>query len=76
MNRMLIEVIGGRRFLLAVMTLAAITMLRFTEHLDNGSLTAVLIASVCAYIAGDTFNRHSETKADVAKTLGQAAPKE
>lgn len=71
----MIDAIGGRRFLLAVMTLLAITMLRFTEHLDNGSLTAVLIASVCAFIAGDTYNRHSETKADVAKTLGTQEPK-
>jgi hypothetical protein len=67
--------VGGRRFVLAVLTLLAITLLRWFDHLDNGSLTAVLIASVCTYIAGDTYNRHGETKADVAKTLGTQEPK-
>jgi hypothetical protein len=61
---------GGRRFVLAVLVLLTTAVLRWFEHLDNGSFTAVLIASVCAYIAGDTWQRHGETKADVAKTLG------
>lgn len=59
------------RFLLAVLTLLSMCLLRWFDHLDNGSLTAVLIASVGAYIAGETFSRHSDTRADVAKTLGQ-----
>ena len=66
-----IDTIGGRRFVLAVLTLLSIVLLRWFEHLDNGSLTAVLIASVCAYIAGDTFQRHSETRADVEKSLAK-----
>ena len=66
-----LDSLGGRRFVLAVLTLSSITTLRWFDHLDNGSLTAVLIASVCAYIAGDTFQRHSETRADVEKTIGK-----
>lgn len=69
-----LERFGGRRFVLAVLTLASMVVLRWSDHLDNGSLTAVLIASVCAYIAGDTFQRHSETRADVEKSMGAKEP--
>jgi hypothetical protein len=69
-----LDAIGGRRFVLAVLTLLIVALLRWFEHLDNGSFTAVLIASVCSYIAGDTFQRHSETRADVEKSLGNKEP--
>jgi hypothetical protein len=66
-----LEAFGGRRFVMAVLTLVSVDALRWFEHLDNGSFTAVLIASVCAYIAGDTFQRHSETRADVEKSVAK-----
>lgn len=57
-----IDRFGGKRFVLAVLTLASVDLLRFLERLDNGSFTAVLIATVGAFIAGDTWQRHIEVK--------------
>lgn len=61
---------GGRTFLLTVGCGFVSSFLLWFGKLDNGSYTAIILASVCAYIAKTTVERHGEIRADVQKVLG------
>jgi hypothetical protein len=56
------EALGGRRFLLTLGCGVACTLLRYTGNLDDGSFTAVVIATVGAYITGGTFEKVKAAK--------------
>ena len=56
---------GGKRFVLCVMTLATTSVLLACKCLGDAAYATILTGSVCVYIAGDTYQRHSETRADV-----------
>lgn len=66
-----IDSLGGRRFLLAVGCGFVCALLLCIDKLSDSSFTMIIMGTVGAYIASDTFSRHSETKADVQKTLGE-----
>ena len=63
------DVVGGRTFLLTVGCGLTTSLMRWFDHLDNGSWTAVVVASVCAYIAKSTVDEHTKVRADVQKTI-------
>ena len=63
--------LGGRRFVLALLVLVITSGLVYLGKLEAGAYATIMTASVCAYIAGDTFQRHSETRADVDKCVGR-----
>ncbi len=69
---------GGRRFILAVLTLAVCSLLRAFDLLSDSGYVTLMLATVAAYIAAGTFEAHSEIRADVQKTVAaaqvQAAP--
>jgi hypothetical protein len=64
-----LDAVGGRRFILAVLTLTVCSFLLGFKLLTDGSFTAIILATVGAYIAAGTFERSSEIKADVTKTV-------
>lgn len=67
-----LEALGGRRFLLAVLAcVVSSTLLAFGKLSDGGYVT-IMLASVCAFIGAGTFQRHSEIRADVQKTIASA----
>lgn len=68
-----LDAIGGRRFILAVLTLIVCSGLLCFKVLSDGSYTAIILATVGAYIAAGTFERTSEIKADVQKTVAQSS---
>ncbi|KKK69017.1 hypothetical protein LCGC14_2938240 [marine sediment metagenome] len=53
---------GGRRFLLVIVCGLAYTMLLVGGYLDSGAYVALQIATVAAYISGNTYQKHSENK--------------
>jgi hypothetical protein len=54
--------LGGRRFLLSVGCNLVTSALLYLGKLDGGSYTAITIATVGAYIAGDTMQGISKQK--------------
>lgn len=66
------ELIGGRTFALVVGCGAVTSLMRVFEKLDNGSFTAVIIATVGAYVAATAVQKHGEIRADVQKTIAAA----
>ena len=66
---MIFNTFGGRTFILTVGCGAVTSAMRWFDHLDNGSWTAVVVASVCAYIAKSTVDEHTKVRADVQKTI-------
>lgn len=64
-----IDGLGGRRFILAVMTLLVCSILLACKFLTDGSFTAIILATVAAYIGAGTFEHHTEIRADVQKTV-------
>lgn len=62
--------VGGRTFALTAGCGMAVSVMRWFDHLDNGSFTAIVMGTVGAYIASTTFQKHGEIRADVQKTLG------
>jgi hypothetical protein len=60
---------GGRTFLLTVGCGVVTSVMRWFDKLDNGSFVAVIMASVCAYIAKSGWDEHSKVRADVQKTI-------
>ena len=59
----LIATIGGRRFLLSILSLVSITFLNAYGTLDSSGYAIALGATVAAYIAGDTHQKVSAMKA-------------
>lgn len=60
---------GGRRFLLTLVSGAGTWVLCALGLIDGGVYAAVTIATVAAYITGNTIQKHSEarsTKEDLA----------
>lgn len=53
---------GGRRFALVVGCGLVYTALLVGGYLDSGAYVALQIATVAAYIAGNGFQKHSETR--------------
>lgn len=54
--------LGGRRFLLCVGCGALTSLLLYSGKLDSGSYTAIIIATIGAYVAGDTMQGISKQK--------------
>ncbi len=75
---MTFDVVGGRTFILTVGCGVVTSTMRWFEKLDNGSWTAVIIASVCAYIAKSGWDEHTKVRADlqrdIATTQATASP--
>jgi hypothetical protein len=72
------DLVGGRTFLLTMGCGVSTYVMRWFDKLDNGSVTAIILASVCAYIAKSGWDEHSKVRADVQKTIAskqvEAAP--
>lgn len=64
------DAVGGRRFILAMMSLLIASILVACKALDSGSYTAIILGTVAAYIGGNTFEAHSQIRAEVDKALG------
>lgn len=54
---------GGRRFLLTLVSGAGTWVLCALGLIDGGVYAAVTIATVAAYITGNTIQKHSEARA-------------
>ena len=54
--------IGGRTFLMAMGCGISTYFMRWFDKLDNGSTTAIVIASVCAYIAKAGWDQNGKKK--------------
>lgn len=67
-----LDTFGGRRFLLCVGCSAVCSVLLWFGKLTDGNFTVIIMGTIGAYVAGDTFQRNSEIKADVQKTAAQA----
>lgn len=67
-----LDLFGGQTFVLTVGCGFVTSTMRWFDHIDNGSYTAIILASVCAYIAKTTVERHGEIRADVQKTIAAA----
>lgn len=55
MNRYL-----SRKFILALLTLASVTWLVYSGHIDAGVYSAVTIATIGAYIAGNVTQKATQ----------------
>ncbi len=53
---------ASRKFILALLTLASATALVATDHIADGVYSAVVIATVGAYIAGNVAQKATVTK--------------
>lgn len=53
---------GGRRFLLVVGCGLVYTALLVGGYLDGGAYVALQMATVAAYIAGNGYQKHTETR--------------
>jgi hypothetical protein len=63
------DTFGGRTFVLTMGCGVSTYFMRWFDKLDNGSVTAIILASVCAYIAKSGWDEHSKVRADVQKTI-------
>lgn len=50
----------SRKFLLALLTLATTTLLVWNKHISDGVFSAVVIATVGAYIVGNVAQKQIE----------------
>lgn len=60
---------GGRTFMLTVGCGVATSLMRWHDKIDNGSWTAVVLASVCAYIAKSGLDEHTKVRADLQRDI-------
>ncbi len=58
---MSVNTVGGRKFVLAVLSLASATALVWTGHIADGVYSAVVISTVGAYIAGNVIQKRQPT---------------
>lgn len=61
---MTLDMIGGRRFVLTVISGAGTFVLCWCGKIDGGVYSAVTIATVAAYIVGNIAQRKVEAKAN------------
>ncbi len=66
------DAIGGRTFVLVLGCSAVNSLMKWFDHLDNGSYTAIIIATVGAYVAANAIDKHGQQRADVQKTIAAA----
>lgn len=62
----LIVYLGGRRFILTVGCGLFTTMLTWYGKIDSGTYSTVIIATVGAYIAGNTYQKTKSTTKEQA----------
>ena len=67
---MSLDALGGRRFILAMVTLFVCAFLLGFKLLADGSFTAIILATIGAYIGAGTFQHHSQIQADAKKSIG------
>jgi len=53
---------GGRRFILVVGCGLVYTALLVGGYLDSGAYVALQMATVAVYVAGNGYQKHSETR--------------
>ena len=63
------DAVGGRTFILTVGCGVVTSSMRWFDKLDNGSWTAVIVASVCAYIAKSGWDEHTKVRADLQRDI-------
>lgn len=63
------DFVGGRTFLLTVGCGISTSLMRWFDKIDNGSWTAVILASVCAYIAKSGWDEHTKVRADLQRDI-------
>jgi hypothetical protein len=54
--------VGGRKFALALISLASTSWLVWAGHITDGVYSAVMIATVGAYITGNVVQKAQEAK--------------
>lgn len=54
--------IGGRKFVLALLSLASATILVWAGHIADGVYSAVMAVTVGAYIAGNVIQKRQEVE--------------
>ena len=59
-----IRYVGGRKFTLSVLTLLSVSILVWFGKIDAGIYSAVVIATVGAYITGNVFEKKVEKNAN------------
>ena len=62
----MIDTIGGRKFLLALLSLVSCSVLVWFGKISDGVYSAGLLATVAAYIAGNVSQRKIEGAKDAA----------
>lgn len=62
-----LDQVGGRRFVLTVISGAGTWLLTWAGKIDGGVYSAVTIATVAAYIVGNVAQRKVEAAASEAK---------
>lgn len=63
------DYLGGRTFMLTVGCGVSTSFMRWYDKIDNGSWTAVILASVCAYIAKSGWDEHTKVRADLQRDI-------
>ena len=63
-----INAAGGRKFVLAVLSLSSATALVWAGHIADGIYSAVMAVTVGAYIAGNVIQKHQPTAATTPGT--------
>ncbi len=57
-----LQLIGGRKFLLAILSLVTTALLAWLKVLDPSAYTTVVIATVGSYIAGNVVQKSTTNK--------------
>ena len=55
----------SRKFIVSICSLISVTGLCWFGHIDDGVYSAVVIATVGAYITGNVMQKNIETKVEV-----------
>lgn len=58
-----IAALGGRKFLLALLSLASATVLCFTGHIADGVYSAVVLGTVGAFMTANVVQKSTSTNA-------------
>lgn len=67
------DAIGGRAFVLAVGCGAVNSVMKWFEHLDNGSYTAIILGTIGCFIAANAIEKHGKIKAETAIATAEIA---
>lgn len=57
----MIDLLGGRKFILCILTLACTSVLVWNKMIADGVFSAVVIATVGAYITGNVVQKNTTT---------------